>query len=380
MSETTFANLDVLAADLRTGPKKRQFTLLYAYNGTGKTRLSMAFKDIGKQGGSRDTLYFNAFTEDLFHWDNDLPNDRERVLKINKDSHFFDGLDQLEMDTRIRPLLGRYANFDFKIDTTEWEVSFSREITTGEGEQAKTVTVDDIKVSRGEENIFLWCFFLAIVKLVLDDDKAEGPYKWVRYIYIDDPISSLDEQNAIVVANQLVQLYREATRAIPTVISTHHHLFFNVLHYELKNHFKGKASQYMLSRKRYSDGYRMTEMRGDTPSFHHVAALVELYGVSRQDKIQTYHFNILRTIMEKTALFHGYGHFGSCLKRDLDDADGILHQRFVDLLSHGKYSLFEPIEMGEETKEYFIKILNDFIKNYPFNPELFPPVVEEAAP
>lgn len=380
MSETTFANLDVLAADLRTGRKKKQFTLLYAYNGTGKTRLAMAFKDIGKQGGSRDTLYFNAFTEDLFHWDNDLPNDRERILKINKDSHFFDGLDQLEMDTRIRPLLGRYANFDFKIDTTEWEVSFSREITTGEGEQAKTVTVDDIKVSRGEENIFLWCFFLAIVKLVLDDDKAEGPYKWVKYIYIDDPISSLDEQNAIVVANQLVQLYREATREIPTVISTHHHLFFNVLHYELKNHFKDKASQYMLSRKRYSDGYRMTELRGDTPSFHHVAALVELYGVSRQDKIQTYHFNILRTIMEKTALFHGYGHFGSCLKRDPDDADGILHQRFVDLLSHGKYSLFEPIEMGEETKEYFIKILNDFIKNYPFNPELFPAVVEEAAP
>ncbi|WP_333689195.1 AAA family ATPase [Methylococcus capsulatus] len=380
MADQTFANLNDLAAQLRAELNNKKFILLYAYNGTGKTRLSMAFKDIGKQGDARDTLYFNAFTEDLFYWDNDLSNDRERVLKINKDSRFFAGLDQLEMDTRIRPLLSRYADFDFRIDTTKWEVSFSREITTGEGEQAKTEIVDDIKVSRGEENIFIWCFFLAIVQLALDDDKAEGPYKWVKYIYIDDPISSLDEQNAIVVANHLIQVFRDAARVIPTVISTHHHLFFNVLHYELKNHFKGKALQYMLSRTRQSEDFRLRVLKGDTPSFHHVAALVELYEASQQDRIQTYHFNTLRTILEKTALFHGYGHFGSCIKRDPDDADGILHQRFVDLLSHGKYSIFEPTEMGAETKEYFRKILNDFLGRYPFNPELFPDVPEEAAP
>jgi wobble nucleotide-excising tRNase len=380
MADQTFANLNDLAAQLRAELNNKKFILLYAYNGTGKTRLSMAFKDIGKQGDARDTLYFNAFTEDLFYWDNDLSNDRERVLKINKDSRFFAGLDQLEMDTRIRPLLSRYADFDFRIDTTKWEVSFSREITTGEGEQAKTEIVDDIKVSRGEENIFIWCFFLAIVQLALDDDKAEGPYKWVKYIYIDDPISSLDEQNAIVVANHLIQVFRDAARVIPTVISTHHHLFFNVLHYELKNHFRGKASQYMLSRARQSEDFRLRVLKGDTPSFHHVAALVELYEASQQDRIQTYHFNTLRTILEKTALFHGYGHFGSCIKHDPDDADGILHQRFVDLLSHGKYSIFEPTEMGAETKEYFRKILNDFLGRYPFNPELFPDVPEEAAP
>ena len=75
-----FANLDTLAAYLRAEEKK--FVLLYAYNGTGKTRLSMAFKDAGKQGDQRDTLYFNAFTEDLFTWDNDLDGDSMRVLKI----------------------------------------------------------------------------------------------------------------------------------------------------------------------------------------------------------------------------------------------------------------------------------------------------------
>ena len=38
----------------------------------------MVFKDLGKQDNNRDTLYFNAFTEDLFFWDNDLVNDTDQ--------------------------------------------------------------------------------------------------------------------------------------------------------------------------------------------------------------------------------------------------------------------------------------------------------------
>ena len=268
------------------------------------------------------------------------------MLKINSDSSFFAGLKEMEMDTRIRPLLSRYADFDFKIDTDEWEVRFSREIRNGD----KLETMDDIKVSRGEENIFIWCFFLAIVQLAMDGAEA---YKWVKYVYIDDPISSLDEHNAIVVANHLVQLYKEAPSPINTVVSTHHNLFFNVLHYEFKNHFNRQALQYVLSQDRGTGGYVMYQQKGDTPSFHHVVALAELHRVSQGDTIHTYHFNMLRVILEKTALFHGYGHFSACIKQDQDDADGILHQRFVDLLSHGKYSLFEPSEMGNRNKRLF---------------------------
>ena len=377
MSGTIFADLAALAAHLRAELEHKKYILLYAYNGTGKTRLSTAFKDLGKHGDERDTLYFNAFTEDLFSWDNDLDNDLERVLKINRDSHFFDGLAEMEMDTRIRPLLSRYTDFDFRIDTDDWKISFSRQITTGEGENTSLESVDNIKISRGEENIFLWCFFLAIVQLVLDDDGA-GPYSWVKYIYIDDPISSLDEHNAIVVANHLVQLYRDTPNPVKTVVSTHHNLFFNVLHYEFKNHFRGKASQYVLSQDRVTGGYIIRYQQGDTPSFHHVAALAELHRVSQGDTIHTYHFNMLRVILEKTALFHGYRYFSECIKRDEDDAEGILHQRFVDLLSHGKYSLFEPSEMGNDTKDYFRTILRKFLKRYPFNPDLFPIETEEA--
>ena len=377
MPETSFSSLSSLAKHLRLHLDTKHFVLLYAYNGTGKTRLSTAFKDLGRNGDQRDTLYFNAFTEDLFSWDNDLENDRERVMKINKESQFFAGLGELEMDNRIRPLLNRYVDFDFRIDTAEWKVSFSREVEIA-GEKT---TADDIKISRGEENIFIWCFFLTIVQLVLDGAEA---YKWVKYVYIDDPISSLDEHNAIVVANHLVQLYREATGlSIGTVISTHHHLFFNVLHYELKKGFQGKSSQYVMSRERTTNTYLMTVQNGDTPSLHHVAALVELDRVARGNEVHTYHFNMLRAVMEKTALFLGYTHFSACITKDSTDSDGLLHQRFVDLLSHGKYSLYEPVEMGVETKQYFRRIIRDFLNRYPYNKTLFPadmiPDVDSAA-
>lgn len=375
MSATPFADLNTLAVHLRRELETKKFILLYAYNGTGKTRLSTAFKNLGKNGDARDTLYFNAFTEDLFFWDNDLENDQERALKINRNSRFFAGLGQLEMDTRIRNLLSRYTDIDFKIDTDNWEVRFSRSVMNG----SVSTTVDNIKISRGEENIFIWCFFLAIVQLALDDNGA-GPYNWVKYIYIDDPISSLDEHNAIVVANHLAQMYREAQNPIPAVVSTHHNLFFNVLHYEFKTHRNHQTSQYLLSQDRATGSYAISHQEGDTPSFHHVAALAELYRVSQGDTIHTYHFNMLRVVLEKTAMFHGHKHFSECIKQDQDDAEGILHQRFVDLLSHGKYSLFEPSEMGNETKEYFRKILRKFLERYPFNRDLFPSEPEEIQP
>jgi len=365
MSTTLFADLSALATYLRQELQDKKFILLYAYNGTGKTRLSTAFKRLGKKGDERDTLYFNAFTEDLFSWDNDLANDRERVLKLNRNSRFFVGLEELEMDTRIRNLLSRYADFDFKIDTKEWEVSFSREVL----KDGKPVPVDDIKVSRGEENAFIWCFFLAILQLTLDGAEA---YKWVKYVYIDDPISSLDEHNAIAVASHLAQLLKKPESQLKTVISTHHTLFFNVLSNELK-----RANKYFLSRDKPPGGYILRDT-GQTPFFHHVATLAELYEAERNGGLYTHHFNMLRAILEKTASFHGYENFSACIKQDEDDEDGVLHARLINILSHGNYSLYEPQEMLEENKRYFQKILHGFIARHPFNPDLFPTVPTTA--
>jgi energy-coupling factor transporter ATP-binding protein EcfA2 len=85
-----------IAQELKNSKKKVQ--LIYAFNGTGKTRLSRAFKNLinpktiikedgteeeqGSELEDKKILYFIAFTEDLFHWDNDLVGDKELKLKI----------------------------------------------------------------------------------------------------------------------------------------------------------------------------------------------------------------------------------------------------------------------------------------------------------
>lgn len=355
---TPFPDLTALARHLREVLRTKKFVLLYAYNGTGKTRLSTEFKNLGKQGEQRDTLYFNAFTEDLFQWDNDLANDRERVLKINRNSRFFDGLAEMEMETRIRPLLDRYADFDFHIDTTEWDVSFSRQVQNG----GTLERVDDIKVSRGEENIFIWCFFLAIVQLVLDGAEA---YNWVTYIYIDDPISSLDDNNAVLVAHHLAQMFRDAPDPLRVVVSTHHVLFFNVLSKEMK-----KPRLYFLTRE--SNGGVSVRKTDSTPFLYHLASLIELHEAQKSGALYTHHFNMMRRVMEQTACFFGYERWEDCITPEADDPNGTVYKRVIDLMSHGDYSLYEPREMMQENKEHFARILRQFMEHHPFSTALFP--------
>jgi wobble nucleotide-excising tRNase len=364
MAASSFPDLPALAKHLRTELETKKFVLLYAYNGIGKTRLSGEFKDLGKKGDDRDTLYFNAFTEDLFSWDNDLKNDRERVLKLNKDSRFFAGLGELEMDNRIRPLLNRYADFEFEIDVTEWEVSFAREIRKKNDEGTyETRREENIKVSRGEESIFIWCFFLVIVQLVLDGAEA---YKWVKYIYIDDPISSLDDNNAVMVAHHLAQLLKSSHERLRAVVSTHHVLFFNVLCNELT-----KSRKYFLGKEAQSGSFALHET-DSTPFLYHLASLVELHEAQQSGALFTHHFNMMRRVMEQTACFFGYAKWEECIKPEGDDPNQTVYKRVIDLMSHGDYSLYEPREMMQENKEHFGRLLRQFIANHPFSPALFP--------
>lgn len=357
----SFNNLNEIATHLREKLEEKKYILLFAYNGTGKTRLSMSFKDLGKKDDARDTLYFNAFTEDLFYWDNDLENDAKRVLRLNRNSRFFGGLQELEMETRIGPLLARYTDFDFYIDYDAWEITFFRD----RDEKGDPVP---IKISRGEENIFVWCFFLAVAQLAIDEQEA---YDWVKYIYIDDPISSLDDNNAIAAASHLAQLLKGVDGEIKTVISSHHALFFNVMWNELNERGRNSPLQPFFLNSKKGDGSYTLRHTNNTPFFHHVALLKQLHEAAQSDQLYTYHFNILRGILEKTASFHGFSNFSACIKQDNDDEDGILHARLINVLSHGNYSLFEPREMLDENKQYFKKILNGFMANYRFNPELF---------
>ncbi len=375
-----YKTLSGLVTRLRDDINNHDFVLIYAYNGTGKTRLSMAFKDKGKKSSTRhfragdsvgqplsrqviqsDTLYFNAFTEDLFTWDNDLENDCNRCLLINSKPAFFSGFKELALEDRIFSYLERYADFDFKIDYEKWAINFSRQVI----EKGISKPIDNIKISRGEENIFIWCIFLAICELAID---GHGSYSWVKNFYIDDPISSLDDNNAIAVASDLAKLMKRGIGKFKCVISSHHGLFFNVIWNEFKSS-RAKFKTHFLYRPTSSSIYTLKSC-DETPFFHHVAMLSELKTAVDSDTLYTHHFNALRSILEKTATFFGFKEFSACIHGVEDET---LFARALNLLSHGKYSVYEPREMGDDNKALFNRIFTAFLDNYRFVlPELTP--------
>lgn len=410
-----FPSLDRLVVRLRDdfNSGARDFVLLYAYNGVGKTRLSMEFKNAGKKKATNqlasengqalvsetgdavvaeslqpDTLYFNAFTEDLFVWDNDLEGDSKRVFRLNSASRFFTGIKELALDAAIQSYLSRYTDLDFDIDYTNWTISFRKG------------AAEHIKVSRGEQNIFVWCLFMAICERVIDGHVS---YTWVKFFYIDDPISSLDDNNAIAVASDLAKLLAQAkdrtkletvaTNAagedvevkverrvadpIRVVISSHHALFFNVVCNELRS---AKCNRYFLHRPDRGTAYTL-RATDETPFFHHVAMLSELQKAVHSGVLYTYHFNMLRSILEKTATFFGKKDFSASLEGVTDEA---IYSRALNLLSHGKYSLYEPAEMLEDNKRLFRDILAAFLSKHAFDlPAIFnepPPPTAPATP
>lgn len=343
--------------------KGNDCVLLFAHNGVGKTRLSGEFKDIGKKGRGPDTLYFNAFTEDLFDWDNDFDEDQERMIKFKSHSRFFKDLEGMGIDDQIRAHLHRHADFNFSLDFAEEEIRFFRDVV----ESGKSRRVEDIKISRGEENLFIWCFFLAILKLATEAEKGQ-PYDWVKYVYIDDPISSLDEHNTITVASDLANIIKETTNGVTFIISTHHSLFFNVMFNELKGkrapdeNTEIKRRAYILHRADDAFSYTLQDTT-ESPFLHHVVTLAELKAASKSGKISQHHFNKLRSVLEKTAIFFGSQHISS---RFSGLPKKSLYSRFLNVRSHAKYSVFEAEPIHAADKKMFREILYAFLNRYQF--------------
>ncbi|HFX2805484.1 TPA: anticodon nuclease, partial [Pseudomonas aeruginosa] len=95
--------------------------LIYAFNGTGKTRLSREFKELfppitgGERAqrsklSSKKILYYSAFTEDLFYWDNDLEFDAGAKLLIRANSFTRWVLEEQGQDQNIVTNFQRYTN------------------------------------------------------------------------------------------------------------------------------------------------------------------------------------------------------------------------------------------------------------------------------
>ena len=403
--DKVFNTLEDIADELISSNKKVH--LIYAFNATGKTRLSTILKDklnISENDGEskvKKILYFNAFTEDLFTWENDLENDEDRYLKYDKRTYFGNFLENQQQFNQVIITFQKFVG-DLIVpifeDIEEQAVDdFGIPIIDIIGGQRiprlesnfKSIrfTVDDetIKISRGEERIFVWSIFLTLLELIIEelsDSDIDSDFQDFKYIYIDDPISSLDDNNTIDSAIFLKEIIAKSKRTdLKFIISSHQPLFYNVLYNEIRFDRKipnKKKSFYVMKKevdKEDKVGYILTDIERDSPFGYHLRVREELRRAVDSGRVEKFHYALLRNLLEKTATFLGYSRWEEVLLGLEVAGDEItpenieLYAQRIDLFTHNRQSDLEFRELQEREKNTLIELFNSFEKNYKFNPK-----------
>ena len=379
-------SLEGIAKDLRDTNKKVQ--LIYAFNGTGKTRLSRAMKDLiapkveGEDEPARNKfLYYSAFTEDLFYWNNDLKGDGAVTLMIQPNSFTDWILVDQGQEVNITRNFQRYTSATLtpsfnqaytrdNPDDSKTEVKAFSEVTftIEAGDDAVT---DAFKISKGEESNFIWSIFYTLLQTVVAEltiaepaERATDQFNGLEYVFIDDPVSSLDENHLIELAVNLAELIKSAPAQLKFVITTHSPLFYNVLHNELD--LKKKPANdgcYLL--ERHADGsFTLSTKYGDANksfSYHlHLRRILE--EAIAQDKIERYHFTLLRNLYEKTAGFLGHDRWGDLLNTAQGSKDAYL--RVINTFSHSSLSTEQVADPTPQEKQTVKFLLDNLINNY----------------
>lgn len=386
-------SLTDIAQQLKDSNKKVQ--LIYAFNGTGKTRLSREFKELivpksiseddNEQVESARTkiLYYSAFTEDLFYWDNDLEFDVKPKLKIQANT-FTEWLlwllkDQGQ-DRNITTNFQHYTNSkltpNFTLDFSEVDFSL---------ESGNDQSLRNLKISKGEESNFIWSIFYSLLEqifseLAIEDisNRSTQDFNTLEYVFIDDPVSSLDDSHLIELAVDLAHLIKSNKSELKFVITTHSPLFYNVLCNEFNNNFykqtadgnqkciykKGQLERYRLDKK--SDGSFLIGSSNDRPFSYHLFLLSELRKAIDSQQIRKYHFSLLRNILEKTSTFLGYRHWEDLLEETDDGSPNPFASRIMNLSSHSAHAGEEIADIEERDKEKLEDLVNHLTQTYNF--------------
>ncbi|EOU9462777.1 TPA: AAA family ATPase [Klebsiella pneumoniae] len=388
-----------IAQQLKDANKKVQ--LIYAFNGTGKTRLSREFKKLiapkndeieGDDAAEQleisrnKILYFNAFTEDLFYWDNDLEQDADPKLRIQPNSFTDWVLEEQGQDRNIITNFQRYANEkltpkfneEYKVkgkDDKEITVKAFSEVTfsleRGDDEQS-----GNLKISKGEESNFIWSIFYTLIELVIDilnvaepSDRETNVFDQLEYVFIDDPVSSLDENHLIELAVDLAQLIKSNNSDVKFIITTHNPLFYNVLHNELNSDDGGYKKKWLDKYRmaRLDDGtFQLIQQPNDSPFSYHLYLKSELEKAIESGQLSKYHFNFLRNILEKTSTFLGYKKWGDLLPKTDDGTTNPYEARIINISSHSKHAGEEVADLTEDDKRVLRYLVNEINMMYRF--------------
>lgn len=355
---------DLIAKEL-VGAKER-VVLIFAFNATGKTRLSVAFKDATKnENGSHAGVYYNAYSEDLFVWDNDSENGEVSVqLDIRKSSlnRFHSSLSEDDIRDKLIRFRPDYRFEFIPHDNPEdgiRSVLFFDEVS--DPEDPNNISKVPRKISRGEERIFVWCYFLALFEVEGWADKQSS------HFFIDDPVSSLDDHNIFITASTLFDLIEEHHEERKFVITTHHIGFFSILSDWLKKgekaaKFKDKARVCTLSLKK---GEISLESCHKDVFLYHLRLLQVLDQAHTAGEVKAYHFALLRQVLENIASFLGVGQFSYVLKQiGIDDVEEVAD--IMNTLSHKRVYYFESDDVVPDNLATFEKVFNGLKEKYGF--------------
>ena len=335
--------------------------LLYAFNSVGKTRLSVAYKNATKnENGTHAGIYYNAYSEDLFVWNNDIEHgeaDIRLTVLPSRLSRLHADLNENDIHAKLKPYR---PSFDFRyIMHQDVEKGIESISFFPMGTQPGDVL--PMKLSRGEERMFVWCFFLAMMEV-------KG---WVdtqpQHIFIDDPVSSLDDHNIFVTASTLYDLIEQHFGKRKIIIATHHIGLFSILFDwltkgEKSSKYKKTTKATILSGKR--GAVSLENVRSDV-FLYHLRVLQVLEQARKENDVRAYHFALLRQLLESVSSFLGVGRISYALERiGFDDAEEVA--RIVNALAHKNVYYFEADLLVPDNLELFETIYGKLNAHYAF--------------
>ncbi len=331
---------------------EESIVLIYAFNATGKTRLSVAYKETTKENDSHTGVYYNAYSEDLFSWE----NDEETHLRITPSSlnKFHSLLDEEKIREKLKPFKPKYDfEFAYSSDLEKGIESISFFLPNDREES-------NIKISRGEERIFIWCFYLALFEVEGWSDIQSS------HFFIDDPVSSLDDHNIFVTVSTLYDLIETHYKKRKFIITTHHIGFFSILADWLT---KGeKSEKYKSHTKLFTLSQKSGEISLENPKndvFLHHLHLLQTLEIAQTKQLFSFHFALLRQILENIGSFLGVGQFGYVLNQiGINETEKVA--RIINALSHQKVYYYQTETMGADNEEIFREVFDAIKAKYNF--------------
>lgn len=333
---------------------------IYAFNTTGKTRLSIEYKENARNNDGKQTgVYYNAFSEDLFLWDNELLK-----MKITNSSlnHFHSQISEKDIMEKLAPYNPKYEIKFEQIKDDNPELGFGAVYFYMKGDNEQK----HIKISRGEEHIFTWCFFLALFEV----DSWTGEQN--DYFFIDDPVSSLDDHNIFITAFTLQQLIEKNYKNKKIIITTHHVGLATILCDWIKKgstanrYSNGSTNKYKICfLENKDDNYKLESSRNGVVLYH-LKLLQILYKAKKDESLELYHFVILRQVLENIASFLGAGQINYVLEQIglADKKDTTMET--INSLSHQKIYYPQLGVLVPDNKNTLIEVLEALKTKYNF--------------